>query len=734
MHRATRSWRVLVPAVAAFLILGIGTATADVGSGTLRTNAGKAVDTSGSFDFRDAQLGHSLTACPQAGLQPNGQPKPLDNNRSMDKVEQLSQGGDDRRANPEYSCFPQNEVSIDVNPTDPSNIMTSQNDYRLGFGSSGINSSTNNGNSFYSLIAPFPSLPSGDNLDGGGDPVSLFDRAGIAYYTDINFNRTDDTNGIWVRRSTNGGFTWTRPCVAIDNTPTNPTDDSARCGGAGDPRQPGDGTVIFNQDPTAGVLNGDAPFADKEYTAAGPRPAGVGPVCFGPNTRTPTMCNPDVVGVDRLYVTFTLFTATSAEIQFSFSDDQGRSWSRPRTISGSAPFCSFGAGNACDFNQFSVPTVNPVTGLLGIAFQNFNTNDENQYLFVRSRNGGTTFEGPFFITPTFDQNYPRSGSSRPDCSPRGQQGGRAVLTNTCFRVNSGGAVVADRRGGEFADDFYMVFSDNRNGTRVSSNVDVFMFTSKDGGSTWIGPTRVNNDPSRTPADRDCTRTTGTPPVVNPACAETFGNDQWFPWLDISEKGDLVVVFQDRRLDTESPIGVGEWPTSKTRQGNYISWFWGAQCSITTTATVTSTTTTIPRGASQCLAPNAAIVPQPTTGIDPDAGDLVGAGTSPFGNFVISDTGYNLDYSFRAGIFMGDYENVAIGPDNQAWAMWTDARNGRSSRNQPGRNPACEQSDVFVDSFSAASGKNTSGNRAEQGEELLYVTPCPTGNQDKGSGN
>ncbi len=106
-----------------------------------------------------------------------------------------------------------------------------------------------------------------------------------------------------------------------------------------------------------------------------------------------------------------------------------------------------------------MPTVHPKTGLLGVAFENFNTPDENQYLFVRSTDGGNTFQGPFFITPVFDVNYPNSGSDRPDCSPRGQQPGRAVLTNSCFRVNSGGNVVVDKRGDSmtsgFGDDFYL---------------------------------------------------------------------------------------------------------------------------------------------------------------------------------------------------------------------------------------------------------------------------------------
>src|SRR3712207_7714197 len=79
------------------------------------------------------------------------------------------------------------------------------------------------------------------------------------------------------------------------------------------------------------------------------------------------------------------------------------------------------------------------------------------------------------------------------CAARGAS--RVHLTNSCFRMPGTLAVVADRRGGEFADDLYLVMWDNRNGTRVNTNGDVFFFTSKDGGSTWIGPTRVNDDPS-----------------------------------------------------------------------------------------------------------------------------------------------------------------------------------------------------------------------------------------------
>src|SRR6202011_5070479 len=105
--------------------------------------------------------------------------------------------------------------------------------------------------------------------------------------------------------------------------------------------------------------------------------------------------------------------------------------------------------------------------------------------------GGNTFQGPFFISAAFDINYPFANVNRPDCIARGAQT-RSTLTNSCFRVSPIGNMVADRRGGKFANNLYIAFSDNRNGTTESSNTDIWFLKSTDGGTTWIGPTRVNN--------------------------------------------------------------------------------------------------------------------------------------------------------------------------------------------------------------------------------------------------
>ena len=98
---------------------------------------------------------------------------------------------------------------------------------------------------------------------------------------------------------------------------------------------------------------------------------------------------------------------------------------------------------------------------------------------------------------------------------------------------------------------------------------------------------------------------------------------------------------------------------------------------------------------------------------------------------MSDVPSNYDYTFRAGIFAGDYESVAVSR-NRAHTLMTDARNGRSSGgpaggatfpSQPGRNPACEQSDVFYDSWESdddAHGQD----RPSRDDAAFLVTPCP----------
>ena len=173
----------------------------------------KGPEMSGAWTFGDEARGANISECPQAGL----------NDQSLrrterDEVERLSDRGDDIRLNLDYACMPQDEMSIAVNPTDTDNVFGGANDYRLGWGSSGFYVTTDSfrrhgggrddrpgghgrGNqgsgSHYDGITAFPTpgpYPLGspdDHIDGGGDPIAIFDRAGIAYYGQIHFERFD---------------------------------------------------------------------------------------------------------------------------------------------------------------------------------------------------------------------------------------------------------------------------------------------------------------------------------------------------------------------------------------------------------------------------------------------------------------------------------------------------------------------------------------------------------------
>jgi hypothetical protein len=72
----------------------------------------------------------------------------------------------------------------------------------------------------------------------------------------------------------------------------------------------------------------------------------------------------------------------------------------------------------------------------------------------------------------------------------------------------------------------------------------------------------------------------------------------------------------------------------------------------------------------CIAEGAEVIPQPTAPIDP-SGPYPGAGpefTGTFRNFKVADVPSNYDYCFRAGVFCGDYESIAVSHGQDARAV------------------------------------------------------------------
>jgi hypothetical protein len=377
-------------------------------------------------------------------------------------------------ANTNLDCddpFPNNEPDIEVDPAAPGHVVASSNDYGTccdQFYTSLDNAATwTTGN----MSRKSPQMT-------GSDPVTVFDRKhGTVIHSSLNYSfqlPTGETcrGDVVTSVSTDGGITWLPP-VVVDSG--------------------------FGCD-----LSNTQLFNDKEWIVADN--------------------NPSSPYYGRTYLTWTKFESASgayvrSPIFESHSDDGGLHWSKAQEISGSnAGLCTFqesGPAGQCDEDQASAPTVGP-HGTVYVAF----INDQNQalwepgeffddqYLLVKSTDGGATWSNPTFVVGMEDgsADYPINVN------------GRQTLTGYQVRIWSVGNVVADPTDGTL----YLVFSDNRNGTHdVASpvtNNDVFLMVSSDGGASWSGPTQV----------------------------DAGAGDQWFPWVDVNPtNGTIGIVYNDR---------------------------------------------------------------------------------------------------------------------------------------------------------------------------------------------
>jgi hypothetical protein len=400
-------------------------------------------------------------------------------------------------ANTKLDCddpFPNNEPDVGVDPVAPGHMIASSNDY--GSCCDEIYTTFNNGATWANI-----NVSRENPAVIGSDPVTVIDRRhGTAIHSSLNFNfslgRGETCRGdVVVSVSTDGGMTWRIPVIV---------DTGIGCDTSN--------TQLFN---------------DKEWIV--------------------TDNNPSSPFYGRSYLTWTKFVSAGGDylaspIFESHSDNGGFTWSTPHEISGSnAALCTFqesGPSGACDENQFSVPTVGP-DGTVYVAFENEQNQAlwepgevfDNQYLLVKSSNGGVSWSAPSFVVGLEDgsRDYPINVDER------------QTLTGYQVRVNSAGNIVASPRASENGR-LYLVFADNRNGTHDSAspvtNTDVFLMTSTNGGGTWTGPVQV--DPSTT--------------------------DQWFPWVDVNPtNGTVGVLYNDRETANPSlyDAALTELPGGKT---------------------------------------------------------------------------------------------------------------------------------------------------------------------------
>jgi hypothetical protein len=429
----------------------------------------------------------------------------------------------------------QNETSVAVNPTNPKNIVASQNDYHGGDATCGADFSLDGGRHWGSRLAPAHFTAPGFTAprhywDASGDTAVAFDSGGEAYLACEPFDRGpgvgdggDFASGLYVFRSGDGGASWSSPGSIVRQV---------------------DGT-----DPTLALI-------DKDYMA------------IDSNRSSPY--------ADRIYLSWSFYTQaqTADPIYVAYSEDHGNSWHQSGPISGfSKKLCPINydgsPAGTCNANQFSNPFVAP-NGDVFVAFQNFNNcygafgspcsgdpnDNHSQMLIVKSTDGGNTFGDPVKVTDYYEL---------PDClAYTGQDPGRACVPTTplsgvsIFRaVNypTGVAVSAKRIVVDFGS--YI----NRDSNSHKGNCSPAGFNPSTGLNLYKGVGAINgcnNDILRSVSTDGGLTFTGTSTPVGslPAVSEESGvlTDQWWQWSAAGPHGRVADAYYDRRYGADRSTG------------------------------------------------------------------------------------------------------------------------------------------------------------------------------------
>lgn len=261
------------------------------------------------------------------------------------------------------------------------------------------------------------------------------------------------------------------------------------------------------------------------------------------------------------------------QMAFSRSLDEGRTWSAPQILSDSLLPGTLPAPAAGPVRKFIMPQVDS-NGTIYATWMEFDES-EARFVLVKSSDEGETWTAPRAAMDSVHFLY-------------------GTLPPTEFRTFTMPILGIDRSSGETDDRLYLTwaaFNGSGEGPESGTDLDVWLAWSDDGGEKWSPALRVNDDGG--------------------------ASAQFMPWLDVGPRGDVHVVFYDRRDDP----------------ANHLAHLYYAHV------------------ANGTVAPNLRISDQPANA--------------------------SLSYHQGGAEYMGDYIGVTEGTNGWVHPVWLDTRNGRA---------------------------------------------------------
>jgi hypothetical protein len=397
-----------------------------------------------------------------------------------------------RRVNQDCTARRQAEEQVAVNPLDPSNVIAGQNDSRIGFNKCGFDYSLDGGSTFGDGLPPFfqhLNPGTGHTYDAASDPNVTFNGAGVAWYSCVVFDVNSNASGLLAVPSTAGlkGSAYANVGAGASNFVVAETDDGHT-------------------------------FFDKQFMAGDPRP-----------------------GQKSVYVTFTVFVSDqkcatgnnpgaycSSAIFYSKWDATTQHWSPIANVSGTSSLCTGGntfdrkaAANACNFDQGSMPVVNPADGSVFVVWNNGNTPTLlNQTLGRRINSDGTM--GPVVKVGQDDEN----NLALCDFG----RGPEECVKSLNVRTNDFPAVSVDPTD---PNHLVAVWQDSRHSVAGAGTYDVVVSDSTNGGQTW--------------SDAD-----GGGTVLDGAAGEALSQ----PSVAVTQTGTTAVSFYRANPYTGTAVGGG----------------------------------------------------------------------------------------------------------------------------------------------------------------------------------